>query len=154
MLMQPLLLLLPPASSKIAPAELELKTMQYAAQTAPNAATAVPATYDCIAATALIHHSLKAQQGQCVPQAAPEAATATCGCNRCCSCCCCCLGPAPTAAAASSLHAFSEASAAVGSGRVVKSGAMPKRSMSTPRGVRYFPTVMISPELSLNSYTD
>jgi len=115
MRMQPLLLLLPPASSRIAPAELKLEKsgvqpkQQPMPQLRPAAANAATA--------ALMHHRLKAQQGQCVPQAAPEAATvapATCGCNRCCSCCCCWHpGPAPTAAAASSLQASVRPQAAV-----------------------------------------
>jgi hypothetical protein len=70
------------------------------------------------------------------------------------SCNCFCCWRCSLTAAASSLQEFSVSSAALGSGSVVKSGAMPNLSMSTPLGVRYFPTVMIKPELSLSSYTD
>lgn len=93
--------------------------------------------------------------GTSICQAAPfdAEADASCGCNRCC-CCCWPVLPMLPAPAASSRHASSAASAVLGSGRLPKSGAIPNLSMSTPRGVRYLPTVMIRPELSLSSYTD
>jgi hypothetical protein len=71
---------------------------------------------------------------------------AAASCTTSCCCCCCCFG-----APASSLHAFSTAAACPGCGWLPKSGAMPNLSMSVPRGVRYLPTVITSPELSLSS---
>lgn len=58
-----------------------------------------------------------------------------------------------SAGAAGSSHARSASATRGGGGRPEKLGSMPLRSMSTRPGVRYLPTVMTRPELSLSSYT-